>query len=122
SLIYYGKCVALYIFFGIGTQHIMQKEIELAIAPDYIRDAQYIKYLGAKKLQVASKRISGFHIRKRSIDVRSKQVLYRVRVIFFIDEDVNVEVFSSSLQNVSRSEEHTSELQSREKLVCRLLL
>lgn len=81
----------------------MQKEIELAIAPDYIRDAQYIKDLGAKKLQVASKRISGFHIRKRSIDARSKQVLYRVRVIFFIDEDVNVEVFSSSLQNVSES-------------------
>lgn len=50
----------------------MQKEIELAIAPDYIRDAQYIKDLGAKKLQVASKRISGFHIRKRSIDARSK--------------------------------------------------
>lgn len=103
SLIYYEKCVALYIFFGIGTQHIMQKEIELAIAPDYIRDAQYIKDLGAKKLQVASKRISGFHIRKRSIDARSKQVLYRIRVIFFIDEDVNVEVFSSSLQNVSES-------------------
>src|SRR5690606_37189926 len=81
----------------------MQKEIELAIASYSIRNAQYIKVLGAKKLQVTTKRISGFHIRKRSIDARSKQVLYRVRVIFFIDEDVNVEVVSSSLQNVSES-------------------
>src|SRR5690606_41293799 len=32
------------------------------------------------------------------------------------------QVIVKRLQNVSRSEEHTSELQSRENLVCRLLL
>src|SRR5690606_41369162 len=36
--------------------------------------------------------------------------------------DVAVDAFTHDLGNGSRSEEHTSELQSRENLVCRLLL
>src|SRR5690606_41695428 len=38
------------------------------------------------------------------------------------DEEIALESFVRNIGNVGRSEEHTSELQSRENLVCRLLL
>src|SRR5947209_13453901 len=48
---------------------------------------------------------------------RSRQTYEPVPVGYKIDN-----TFSSSLSTVHRSEEHTSELQSRQYLVCRLLL
>src|SRR5690606_18248825 len=78
----------------------MQKEIELAISPDFIYDENYITKQGAQKLKVEPHRIKGYHIRKRSIDARSRAVLYRTRVVFFIDEEPVSESFSSTLQNV----------------------
>lgn len=78
----------------------MQKEIELAISPDFIHDEQYIKQQGAKKLKIASERVKGFHFRKRSIDARGRQVVYRARIIFFIDETPSVETFVSALKYV----------------------
>jgi len=78
----------------------MQKEIELAISPDFIYDENYITKQGAQKLKVEPHRIKGYHIRKRSIDARSRAVLYRTRVVFFIDEEPVTESFSSTLQQV----------------------
>lgn len=78
----------------------MQKEIELAITPDFIQNEDHIKALGANQLKVELSRIQGFHIRKRSIDARGKQVLYRVRVIFFIDEPYIASSYSSNIQQV----------------------
>lgn len=78
----------------------MQKEIELAITPDFIHDESHIAELGAQKLKVEKKRIKGIHIRKRSIDARSKQAVYRVRVVFFIDEEPALDIFVSNLKSV----------------------
>lgn len=64
----------------------MVKEVELAVAPDKVSDETFILALGADKLQVSADRISGFRVRKRSIDGRGRQVLYRMRVVFYIDE------------------------------------
>ncbi|MBE8722855.1 NAD(P)/FAD-dependent oxidoreductase [Sphingobacterium pedocola] len=78
----------------------MQKEIELAIVPNFINDETHIIELGAQKLKLDKKQIKGIHIRKRSIDARSRQVFYRIRVVFFIDEEVTVDVFRSNVKNV----------------------
>ncbi|HMR20072.1 MAG TPA: NAD(P)/FAD-dependent oxidoreductase [Sphingobacterium sp.] len=78
----------------------MQKEIELAIPPDFIHDERYITEQGARQLKVSAKRISGFRFRKRSIDARSRHVVYRARIIFFIDEALSVETFTSALKYV----------------------
>jgi len=43
----------------------MQKEIEIAISPDFIQDEKRILAEGSKKLRVQANRINGFHIRKR---------------------------------------------------------
>lgn len=78
----------------------MQKEIELAIPPDFIYDKDYIIAHAAEKLKIPADRISGFHIRKRSIDARHKQVCYRVRIVCYIDEQIRVDTFSSDLKQV----------------------
>lgn len=87
--------------FGINTQHIfMQKEIEIAILPEQIDDQQHILTEGARKLGISPKRIGTFKIRKRSIDARGKQALYRCRVIFYIDEHPQADIYTSDLKNV----------------------
>ncbi|GGG78311.1 FAD-dependent dehydrogenase [Parapedobacter pyrenivorans] len=64
----------------------MLREIELAVLPEQISDESYIIRQGAKQLNIAPTRIKGLKIHKRSIDARGKQVVYRIRVIFYIDE------------------------------------
>lgn len=78
----------------------MQKEIEIALIPENIDDHQYILNEGSKKLKISHNRIKGFHIRKRSIDARGRQVLFRIRVVFFIDEPVEVPQFINKIKPV----------------------
>ncbi|NGF58299.1 FAD-binding protein [Parapedobacter sp. SGR-10] len=78
----------------------MQKEIELPIPPDFIHDEGYIKQQGAQKLRIPIKRIHGFRVHKRSIDARGRQVLYRIKVIFFIDEAPILPTVISELKDV----------------------
>ncbi len=64
----------------------MQKEIQLAVIPEKIKDLHFIKQECANKLNIDFERIQGVIIRKRSIDARSKQVVYRISVVVSIDE------------------------------------
>lgn len=78
----------------------MQQEIELAISPDHIFNEDYIIQQGVQKLKIAKNSVKGIYIRKRSIDARGRNAVYRIRVIFYINETPTPEIFSSSLQNV----------------------
>lgn len=64
----------------------MQKEIEIAIAPEKISDESYILQEVIKYLRLSPKRVQAIKVRKRSIDARSRKVVYRLRVIAYIDE------------------------------------
>lgn len=88
--------------FGIRTQHsvIMQKEIEIPVSPDYIHNEDYILKQGSKALKVEPNRITGFHVRKRSIDARSRHTVYRVRVVFFVDEPFTQDIFVPNVKQV----------------------
>lgn len=79
----------------------MQHEIEMPIPPAHIADESYIIQQGAIRLNIEPSRINGVKIRKRSIDARGRQVVYRVRVIFFVDEIHLPEVFSFSYPDVA---------------------
>ncbi len=81
----------------------MQKEIEIALVPEAIDDEKRILTEGSKKLRIPVQRIQGFHIRKRSIDARGKQVLFRLRIVYFIDEPVSLPDFHSKLKDVSQA-------------------
>lgn len=79
----------------------MQKEIELAVIPEKINDLEFIKKECSKKLNLDFKRIQGIKIRKRSIDARSKNVVFRIRVLVFIDEVPIQEKFKVNYKNVA---------------------
>ncbi|WP_090606431.1 NAD(P)/FAD-dependent oxidoreductase [Parapedobacter koreensis] len=79
----------------------MQQEIELTILPEKIADQVHIMQTGAAQLRIAPSRVKGLKIRKRSIDARGKQVVFRIRVIFYIDEIPIPEVLHHEYANVA---------------------
>jgi len=79
----------------------MQKEIEITIAPeDAGQEEQILKQLSVA-LKTDQSRIKGYKILKRSIDARSRRVIFRMQVKVFIDEPQPAEVFSLKYQEVS---------------------
>jgi uncharacterized FAD-dependent dehydrogenase len=64
----------------------MIKEIELAVPPDIISEEELVKKAIASALHIPAAKITGFYAHKRSIDARSRQVVYRTRYRVFIDE------------------------------------
>src|SRR5690606_41200342 len=59
---------------------------------------------------------------RRMIDEQNKQVRAKIAEALRSIDPFQLEHLIGTLLNAMRSEEHTSELQSRENLVCRLLL
>lgn len=82
----------------------MQKEIQLAIIPEKINDELFLKSECADKLSIDIERIKYVVIRKRSIDARSKRVVYRVLVVVYIDEDFVPKKHEVHYENVSGKE------------------
>ena len=79
----------------------MQREIELTILPEQISDESHITQQGAAQLNIAPTRIKGLKIHKRSIDARGRQVVYRIRVIFYIDEIPAPDILNFQYANVA---------------------
>ncbi len=71
----------------------MKKEIEIVIPPEKINDADFTKISAAQKLNLNSEEISAVQIIRRSIDARSKNPVYRVKVIVYFNEEPK-ELFS----------------------------
>lgn len=64
----------------------MKKEIELVIPPKHISDYNYLHSASAKKLRLADEEISAVQTIRRSVDARSKNPVYRVKVIVYVNE------------------------------------
>ena len=64
----------------------MIKEIEITLPPEKVTNTEAIKVQLADKLQIKVERIHGYQVIKRSIDARSRKVIYRLQVRAFIDE------------------------------------
>lgn len=82
----------------------MQKEIEIAIAPEKISDESFILQEVIKHLDISAKHVQAIKVRKRSIDARSRRVLYRLRVIVYIDELPKEQTDQPSYVNVTDAE------------------
>nr|WP_121270851.1 FAD-binding protein [Pedobacter schmidteae] len=79
----------------------MQKEIEITLAPEEIGVEAVLKSKLSSALKIDQLRINGHQIIKRSIDARSRKVIYRLQVRVFIDEVPLADVFTVNYQNVS---------------------
>lgn len=64
----------------------MKKEIEIVIPPKFINDYSYLHSTSAKKLKLVEEEITAVQTIRRSIDARSKNPVYRVKVIVYIKE------------------------------------
>lgn len=81
----------------------MQKEIEITLAPEDVGEEAQLRNSLSSALKVDISRIKGYKILKRSIDARSRRVIYRLQVRVFIDEEPAIEVFSVNYPNVSNN-------------------
>jgi len=65
----------------------MQKEIEITLLPHQVEQSEVIKTKLADGLNCAEDRIKSFEILKRSIDARSRKVIFRLQVRVYVDEE-----------------------------------
>jgi len=72
----------------------MIKEIEITLSPELVAQAQAIKEQLAATLKIKASRIQSYQIIKRSIDARSRKVIYRLQIRAFIDETFFTETTS----------------------------
>jgi uncharacterized FAD-dependent dehydrogenase len=81
----------------------MFKDIDITVTPQELQVNSIIKEKLASALSINILRIGGYQIIKRSIDARSKIVIYRMQVKVFIDETPIEEVITYTYPNVSNS-------------------
>ena len=65
----------------------MQKDIEITIAPEDVNNEQIVINKLANALNLSPAKITHHQILKRSIDARSRKVVYRLQVRAYVDED-----------------------------------
>ncbi len=80
----------------------MISEIEITCLPQEREDELLLKKLASAKIKINLNRIFALQIIKKSIDARGKQVLYRMQIRVYIDENPPQENFSKNYQNVSQ--------------------
>ena len=82
----------------------MIKNISISLLPSEAADHTSIKRHIAGETGINSKRITGYHIQRQSIDARGKQPRYILLLQVFIDEKVVEQVpFNPQLQDVSHA-------------------
>ena len=78
----------------------MQKDIEIKLAPSEIGQDQALRQALSAALEIEQARIKGFKVLKRSIDARGRNVIYRLQVRAFIDENYAPDVYRIEYANV----------------------
>lgn len=68
----------------------MQKEIEITIAPADVLNQQVILQSLSKALKLQINEVKNYKILKRSIDARSRKVIYRLQVRVFLNEPIQL--------------------------------
>ncbi|RZK70368.1 MAG: FAD-binding protein, partial [Pedobacter sp.] len=81
----------------------MQKEIEIKLAPDEAAEESAIERQLSLALNIGIERIRGHKVLKRSIDARSRKVVYRMLIRVYIDELGMADSYIVNYQNVSSS-------------------
>ena len=79
----------------------MQKDIEITLLPHQVEQSDVIKTKLAQALKLDESRIKAFDILKRSIDARSRMVIFRLQVSVFVDEVPVPEINTINYPNVS---------------------
>ncbi|MHA4893108.1 NAD(P)/FAD-dependent oxidoreductase [Pedobacter sp. PWIIR3] len=79
----------------------MQKDIEITLSPEELSDEGIIKTKLSASLKINPVKVTGYQILKRSIDARSRKVIFRLQVKVYVDEVPVKEHFSLKYPNVA---------------------
>ncbi|MFD2284489.1 FAD-binding protein [Pedobacter petrophilus] len=79
----------------------MQKDIEITLLPNQVEHSDIIKTKLAAVLKLDESRIKAYDVLKRSIDARSRNVIFRLQVRVFVDEIPVPEINTVNYPNVS---------------------
>ncbi len=79
----------------------MKTEIEIVLLPEETDQPDLLRIAAAKILKTELKRIQEVKIRKRSIDARSRQVVFRLKAEVYIDENPIPEIFAVNYPKVT---------------------
>ena len=79
----------------------MLKDIEIKLAPENLDNKTVILHTLADALKIKQARIADYKILKRSIDARSRIVVYRLQIRVFLDEAPQAESDIVKYQNVT---------------------
>src|SRR3712207_8020304 len=89
-----------------------------------MRSVKHIATVDVKKEEIGL--IKASEILGKNLVIIAREEIKKVQHMFegsdFVEKNIGVRAVSEPVAYLSRSEEHTSELQSRQYLVCRLLL
>lgn len=69
----------------------MKKEIELTIPPDFVNDYSYLQKEASQKLKAAPEEVKAVLTIRRSIDARSKNPIYRIKALVYLNEEPSAE-------------------------------
>ena len=78
----------------------MQKDVEIKLSPKDLEHIPAILAALSETLRVDQKRITDYKVLKRSIDARSRNVIYRLQVRAYIDEQATPDVYAVQYPNV----------------------
>ncbi|MDA9555281.1 NAD(P)/FAD-dependent oxidoreductase [Pelobium sp.] len=81
----------------------MIKEIEIVINPDDIHNIDKIESTILSAERISKDRLKHFNIRKRSIDARGKNSVYRLRIVIYIDEQPTIQNFTINYLNIKNA-------------------
>lgn len=81
----------------------MQRDIEITLLPEQAGADEAVKAALIKELRIGKASLKGFKVLKRSIDARSRRVVYRMQVRAFIDEAPVPETFTNHYPNVDHA-------------------
>ena len=76
----------------------MIQEINIRIAPQFIENLDYIKKATAKQLNISVEKVTEIKILKKSVDARSKNVLYQLRIKVGIKEKIPKDLTKASIK------------------------
>ncbi len=89
--------------FDCSNQEKVILEKEIVVSPENAFDENAIKNLMAEEMEIEISAILFFAIHKRSLDARSRNLIYRVRVKYSLDEAATEEKYSPDYKNVSHA-------------------
>lgn len=84
----------------------MVKEITIRVPPEWAQDNDHIRKAAARALGIPENRVSAVELLRRSLDARSRQIYFQIRLRVFVDEPFQTTSdFKPRLQNVAGKKE-----------------